>query len=99
MIVAQELIDNMRQLNFSIADEGLGAQMEIALLYNLNEEFDMLQWSDRYSARSLLDRGLQIAADAPSKERLRPIVSELYSMLPQADKAMLSEGDGTELIG
>lgn len=99
VIVAQELIDNMRQLNFSIADEGLGAQMEIALLYNLNEEFDMLQWSDRYSARSLLDRGLQIAADAPSKERLRPIVSELYSMLPQADKAMLSEGDGTELIG
>jgi len=97
--VAQELIDNMRQLNFSIADEGLGAQMEIALLYNLNEEFDMLQWSDRYSARSLLDRGLQIAADAPSKDRLRPIVSELYSMLPQADKAMLSEGDGTELIG
>lgn len=99
VIVAQELIDNMRQLNFSIADEGLGAQMEIALLYNLNEEFDMLQWSDRYSARSLLDRGLQIAADAPSKDRLRPIVSELYSMLPQADKAMLSEGDGTELIG
>lgn len=97
--VAQELIDNMRQLNFAIADEGLGAQMEVALLYNFNDEFDMLQWSDRYSARALLDRGLQIAVDAPSKDKLRPIVSELYSMLPQADKAMLSEGDGTELIG
>lgn len=97
--VARDLIDNMRQLNFAIADEGLGAKMEIGLLQNLNDEFDTLQWSDPRSARELLDKGLHMATESPSKERLRPIVSELYKLLPQADKAMLSEGDGTELIG
>ncbi|RTE85515.1 MULTISPECIES: Hsp70 family protein [Gammaproteobacteria] len=97
--LARELIDNMRRLNFAITDEGLGAKMEIGLLYNFNDEFDMLQWSDSHRARNLIDKGLQLATDSPSKERLRPIVSELYSLLPHADKTMLSEGDGSELIG
>lgn len=97
--VAQELIDNMRQLDFVITDEGLGAKMEIGLLVHFNDEFDMLQWSDRYTARTLINRGLELAADSPSKEKLRPIIIELYSMLPKADQAIVTEGSGNELIG
>ena len=97
--VAQDLIDAMRHLNFVIADEGLGAQMEIMHLSNFNEEFDILQWSDRDTARNVLDRGLQMAADNPVKEQLRQIIQELYKLLPDADKEIGSGGDGSELVG
>ena len=97
--VAQDLIDAMRLLDYAIADEGLGAQMEITHLNHLNEEFDILQWSDRGKARNILDRGLQMAADNPVKEQLRPIISELYKLLPEADEKIPSGGDGSELIG
>ena len=96
--VAQDLIDAMRLLDYAIADEGLGAQMEITQLNHLNEEFDILQWSDRGKARNILDRGLQMAADNPVKEQLIPIISELYKLLPKADRKIPS-GDGSELIG
>ena len=97
--VAQDLIDAMRLLDYAIADEGLGAQMEVGLLNHFNEEFDVLQWSDRGKARNILDRGLQMAADNPVKEQLRPIISELYKLLPEAYEKITSGGDGSELIG
>ena len=97
--VAQELISNMRSLDFAIADEGLGAQMEVSYLNHFNEDFDTLDWNDRDRARMTLDKGLQLAANNPVKEQLRPIVTELYKLLPDADKAIVGGGDGSELIG
>lgn len=97
--VAQELIDNMRHLDFALVDEGLGAQMEIMYLKNFNDEFDTLDWSDRDKARMTLDRGLQLAANNPVKEQLRPIIIELFKLLPEADKAIVGGGDGSELVG
>jgi molecular chaperone DnaK len=97
--VTQELIDSMRSLNFAIADEGLGAQMEVAFLNNLNDDFDTLDWNDRGTARLTIDRGLQLAVNNPVKAQLRPIVQELFKMLPEADKAIVGGGDGRELVG
>ena len=97
--LAQGLIDNMRSLDFAIVDEGLGAQLEVGYLNNFNDEFDTLDWTDRNRARMTLDKGLQLAANNPTKERLRPIVIELYGLLPQADKAIIGGGDGSELVG
>ena len=97
--VAQEIIDNMRQLDFALVDQGLGAQMEIMLLKNFNDEFDTLDWSDRNRARMTLDRGLQIAANNPSKENLRQVVIELYNLLPDTQKPIIDGGSGDELVG
>jgi len=97
--VAQEMIDNMRQLDFALVDQGLGAQMEIMYLKNFNDEFDTLDWKDRNRARMTLDRGLQMAANNPSKEVLRPIVIELYKLLPETDKPIIGNGSGDELVG
>ena len=92
--VARELIDNMRQLDFALIDQGLGAQMEIMYLKNFNDEFDTLDWKDRTSARMTLDRGLQMAANNPTKEALRPIVIELYRLLPGAGEPPIPGGGG-----
>lgn len=97
--VAQEMIDNMRQLDFALIDQGLGAQMEIMMLKNFNDEFDTLDWSDRNRARMTLDRGLQMAANNPSKENLRQVVIELYNLLPDTQKPIIGGGSGDELIG
>jgi len=97
--VAQEMIDNMRQLDFALIDQGLGAQMEIMMLKNFNDEFDTLDWSDRNRARMTLDRGLQMAANNPSKENLRQVVIELYNLLPDTQKPIIGGGSGNELVG
>jgi len=97
--VAQEMIDNMRQLDFALVDQGLGAQMEIMLLKNFNDDFNTLDWKDRNRARMTLDRGLQMAANNPSKENLRQVVIELYNLLPDTQKPIIGGGSGDELIG
>ena len=93
------MIDNMRQLDFALIDQGLGAQMEIMMLKNFNDEFDTLDWSDRNRARMTLDRGLQMAANNPSKENLRQVVIELYNLLPDTQKPIIGGGSGDELVG
>lgn len=97
--VAQEMIDNMRQLDFALVDQGLGAQFEIALLHNFNDDFDTLDWKDRNRARMTLDRGFQIAANNPTKAALRPIIIELYNLLPDTQKPIIGGGSGNELVG
>ncbi len=92
--VAQEMIDNIRQLDFALVDQGLGAQMEIMFLKNFNNEFDTLDWKDKNRARITLDRGLQMAANNPTKEALRPIIIELYRLLPEADQPTVPGGGG-----
>lgn len=97
--LANELIDTMRAVNYMVLDEGLGVQMEISQLNYLNEEFDMLDWTDRSTARSVLNRGLNLSVNNPVKDELEPIVRELYKLLPKADVPIVGGGDGTELIG
>jgi len=94
--VAQELVDNMRQLDFALVDQGLGVQMEILYLKNFNDEFDTLDWKDRNRARMTLNRGLQMAANNPSKKALRQIVLELFNLLPEAQKPIIDDGEHLE---
>lgn len=91
--VAKELTDLMRGLSFTLVDQALGAQMEIMMLKQFNDEFDMHDWSDSNKAKMLISQGLQIAATNPSKQRLRPIVIELYKLLPGIDKPIFAGDD------
>ena len=40
-----------------------------------------------------------MAAQNPTKEKLRPIIIELFKLLPEIDKPIIGGGDGSELIG
>ena len=84
--VAEDIIDQMRNLDFTLIDQGLGAQMEIGLLHQFNDDFDMLEWSDKNRARILIDQGFNIATNNPSKDRLRPVILELYKLLPSSQQ-------------
>ena len=91
--VAKELIDQMRGLDFMLVDAALGAQMEIQILKEFNDEFDINEWSDRNKAKMLIQQGLSIAASTPTKAKLRPIVIELYKLLPKSDKPIFVGDD------
>jgi hypothetical protein len=58
-------------------------------LKNFNDEFDILDWKDRNTARMTLERGLQMAANNPTKDNLRPICIELYKLLPDPDDKII----------
>lgn len=84
--VAKELIDSIEDISFALFDQAMGAQLEIYLLHQFDEEFDIHEWSDKNKAKILINQGLQIAIENPSKERLRPLLIELYKLLPKIDK-------------
>jgi len=91
--VANELIDQMRDIVFMLVDTAMGAQMEIQILKGFNDDFEINEWSDRNKARMLINQGLSIAATTPTKQRLRPIVIELYKLLPKSDKPIFADDD------
>ncbi|MFC1591336.1 Hsp70 family protein [Thermodesulfobacteriota bacterium] len=84
--LAAELTKEIRGLRFAVLDEGMGANLEIGLLNDFNRDFDIHDWSDPEKARMLINQGLKKAQNEPSKEKLRPIVIELYKLLPSWDK-------------
>jgi len=91
--VAKELIHDIRGLDFALLDAGMGAQMEINLLKEFNDDFEIHEWSDKNKARMLIKQGLDIAANSPSKRKLRPILIELFKLLPKSDKPIFADDD------
>jgi len=72
--------------------------MEIMMLKNFSDEFDTLDWKDKNKAREVLNQGIQMAAKNPTKEKLRPIVIELYKLLSDGTTPLTGH-DPTVLTG
>jgi hypothetical protein len=45
-----------------------------------------MQWSDRRRAEELLRQGVRLANENPSVAALRPIVFELFDLLPNEER-------------
>ncbi len=97
---AKGLIEQIRSLNFALIDEGAGVALEISVIKGFDEEFETHDWSDRSQAKSLLNQAKQIISTNPTKAHLRPIVIDLYKLLPSVETPIGSgEGSGNELEG
>ncbi len=93
-----EIIDQIRNLDFMLVDKGMGVKMEIALLLQFEENFELHEWRDKDQANELIRRGLQIAQEGATKEELRRIVIALYKLLPESD-CPISSGNNDRLLG
>ena len=92
------MIDQVRSLNFALVDEGAGVAFEISILKSYDDDFDMHSWSDKNQARQLLDQAKQIISTNPTKQALRPLVQQIWSLLPDVEKkGGLSEDDTSVL--
>ncbi|WP_439882189.1 Hsp70 family protein [Pontibacter sp. MBLB2868] len=77
----------------AVLEEVSGLFFNLTLIYQMmgmirsfNRDFETLHWKDRSRARQLINQGLQIIGDQPSEEALRPIILDLYDLLPISEK-------------
>jgi molecular chaperone DnaK len=86
--LAKKLISEMDSIGFALSDAALGVQLYIKILREYDEEFDRHPWTDRNKARILINQGLSMAANNPSKQSVRALLRELFVFLPDGDEKM-----------
>jgi len=84
--IARELIRNIGSLDFTLRDALAGVQMDIGLLRELDEDFNLVQWTNANRARDLINRGLQMANNNPSKQALRQLVVQILDLRVDNDE-------------
>jgi len=88
--MAKDLTKQIHSFAFAIVDKGAGVALEISMIKGFDDEFDMHEWKDRARARQLIKEAKSIInANHATKSNLRPIVSELFSMLPRAEQKIV----------
>ena len=83
--MAKRLTQQIDSISFAVVDQGAGVAMEISLIKGFDDNFDMHDWKDEGQARNLINQAKGIInANNATKEILRPIVGQLYQLLPMA---------------
>ncbi|MCH7664060.1 MAG: hypothetical protein IH859_09375 [Chloroflexi bacterium] len=83
--MAKDLSTQIGIVDFAIIDRGAGVALEISMIKGFDDNFDIHDWKDRDLARQLIDDGKNIIiANRATKSNLKPIVGELYTLLPDA---------------
>ncbi len=95
---ANELIQQMRDLEFALEDEGLGVKMELGYLKYFDDDFELMDWKDEDEAKRLIAKGYQIATDNPTKEKMRPLILALFKLLPDSQKPISPKGNDSLLV-
>ena len=93
--VANQMIEDMRSLNFTLVSQDVS--FWIGFIHYFNENFETHDWKDRGKARMLINQGLQICASSPSESKLRPVIAELYNLLPDVERDRINLDDKTVL--
>lgn len=58
----------------------------MGLLRHFQEDFNEINWKNPSRARQLINQGAEIVANNPTKEKLHPIVMQLFELLPEEEK-------------
>lgn len=97
--MAKDLISQIGGLAFAIVDNAdIGPALEISMIKGFDDEFDMHEWKDRARARQLIEDAKNIInANRATKNNLKPIVVELYSILP-GPKQQIEKPDDNLLV-
>lgn len=90
---AKELASQIRSFDFALADAGAGVAMEISIIKSFDDDFDSHNWKNKSQAKQLINQAKQIIATNPTKQKLRPFVSDLFKLLPDSERPKLSEKD------
>ena len=81
--MAKGLTQQINSINFAIVDQGAGVALEISMIKNFDDSFDIHEWQNRTQAKQLINEAKGIInANHPTKDNLRPIVNQLYQLLP-----------------
>lgn len=79
----REVLEQIHSLFFSLTM----IYQCIGLIKSLNDRFGSIRWKDSSRARQLINRGMEEINDNPTVEKLRPIVAEIFKLLPDEEAA------------
>ena len=85
---AKNLINDVRQLDYDLAL----VEYMVAWVMNWHNNFEKKGWSNPNRARQLVNQALEIINDAPTVEKLKPIVIQLFDMLPNNEQPKEAQG-------
>lgn len=94
----QEVIEICRATGFRIEDQGAGVALELGILQGFAQDFETHDWSNPARAQQILSQAAAIVKNGPTKSELRPLVLELYSLLP-TPKSPIAGSSGSLLVG
>ena len=93
--MASEVISHIRSFDFAVVEQGAGPALWISFLKDFDAEFNIHDWRDAKAARNLINSAKEIIVqNRASTSTLRPIVVELFSLLPEADQPISLVGKG-----
>ena len=83
---AKELVAQIHSFDFAIVDVGAGVAMEISIIKGFDDDFETHNWKNKSQAKQLINQAKQMIATNPTKHKLRPIVSDLFKLLPDLER-------------
>ncbi len=93
---ALQLIEDLKSYNFNLIKDDIGYW--ISHIKKFESSFDDFDWMNKPRARQLLDEALNNISSNPSKPILENAVRELFSILQEQDKIIVSKNDETTLM-
>ena len=97
--MAKDLTKQIAAIDFALVDQGAGVALEISYIKGFDDEFEMCEWKNRSEARQLInDAKTIINANRATKQDLRPIVGQLFGLLPQAQQGIGGQADDDILV-
>jgi molecular chaperone DnaK len=92
--LAKDLTIQIASIDFALVDQGAGVALEISYIKGFDDDFDMCEWENRGEARQLINEAKNIInANRATKQNLRPIVGQLFRLLPQAQQGIDRQTD------
>lgn len=93
--LAQELKESIVTFDYDLMSRDIG--FWVSLIKEVNDDFDIIQWSDRRAAQDLLVHAKRIISTQPNYEQLRQCVILLFQLMPEQDRPILDGIDDTLL--
>lgn len=91
---AKELTSQISSFDFAIIDQASGVAMDISFIKRFDDDFDTYDWTSKGQAKQLITQAKQIIATNPTRQKLRPIITDLFKLLPDSEeKKIRSELD------
>jgi len=90
---ARELASQIHSFNFVIVDQASGVAMDISFIKGFDDDFETHNWKNKSQARQLILQAKQIIATNPTRQKLRPIIQDLFKLLPEPERPKHSGND------
>ncbi|MBL7047592.1 MAG: Hsp70 family protein [Candidatus Marinimicrobia bacterium] len=93
--MAIELMSQISSIDFAVVEQGAGPALYISFLKDFDDDFDVHDWKDPSAARRLINEAKNIiVSNRATTANLKPIVGELFSLLPRADQPISMRDEG-----